>query len=256
MTSEISRSTNFLFHYTSLDSAIKIIYTGRLKFGRFENTNDIAEIRRETYDGKDSETLGEILTEYQSISFTYDCQGLDRGFAIDCLWGYYAQKGNGVCLVFDRDKILSQYNALYQIQGVPLDKRISYIENFTNLIISSEEHDQGISDFVKNNLSDIFYTKDKCWEHEREIRLLACSQTDQFLPIGDSLVGAIICVPHEIDYTKSIQYIVLKSLQSKMDFKIYHYTTNFGNKQIIEEGNVVWPILGIDYKIDDTAFNV
>lgn len=93
---------NILFHYTRLESALKIITSNTLLFGNFETMNDISEVRREIFDEK----LEKEICLYKSISFTTD-QNDPRGFAVDSLWGYYAEKGNGVCLAFDKFNVSS-----------------------------------------------------------------------------------------------------------------------------------------------------
>jgi hypothetical protein len=67
MRNEMTYNGNHLFHYTTLDSGIKIILSNTLRFGNFENMNDIAEVRRELYDNIDSQTLEGIIAEYQAI---------------------------------------------------------------------------------------------------------------------------------------------------------------------------------------------
>lgn len=86
---------NHLFHYTTFLSAIKIIASKNILFGDFKNMNDISESRREVF----NEIAIVELCKYKSLSFTFD-NSYKRGFEIGSLWGYYAEKGNGVCLVF------------------------------------------------------------------------------------------------------------------------------------------------------------
>ena len=95
---------NLLFHYTKFESALKIITTKRLLFGDFSKMNDISESCREVF----NELAEEELKKYQSLSFTIDKKG-KRAFEIDSLWGYYAEKGNGVCLAFDKKKIFNLF---------------------------------------------------------------------------------------------------------------------------------------------------
>ena len=97
---------NHLFHYTKFESALKIIASGSLKFGDFKNMNDIAEAYREVFGMAEDAIINKVLAEYQLICLTQD-RPSRRGFSIDSLWGHYAEKGNGVCLVFDK-KILKR----------------------------------------------------------------------------------------------------------------------------------------------------
>ena len=98
-----------VFHFTKFESALRIIASKSLKFGRFENMNDIAEAKRDVYGMISADIINAELSKYQSISLTLDDPS-HRGFKIDPLWGHYAQGGNGVCLVFDKDKLLQKVN--------------------------------------------------------------------------------------------------------------------------------------------------
>lgn len=171
---EMTYSGNHVFHYTTFGAAIKIIQTGTLKFGFLKDMNDIAESGLEPLDDIDSKTLERIVAEYQFISLTADCRML-RGFAMDNLWGYYAEKGNGVCLAFDKKKLFAQYDRTCRCEGCPDDKRISYIDETTNLVIAKGETMEEIQADVERHIHDIFYVKALCWQPEREIRLLTKS---------------------------------------------------------------------------------
>lgn len=94
-------SGKHVFHFTKFESALRIITTKSLKFGRFENMNDIAEAKRDVYGMVSPDIILQELAKYQSISLTLDNPSR-RGFKIDPLWGHYAQGGNGICLVFDK----------------------------------------------------------------------------------------------------------------------------------------------------------
>ena len=96
---------NLLFHYTKFDSVLKIISTKKLLFGDFLKMNDISESCREVF----NELAEDELRKFQSLSFTFDKRS-KRAFEIDSLWGYYAEKGNGACLVFDRNRIIKEFN--------------------------------------------------------------------------------------------------------------------------------------------------
>lgn len=248
---EMTYNGNHLFHYTNIDSAMKIIISNSLRFGKFDNMNDIAEIRRELYDNIDSKTLDGIIANYQAISLTIDSKYI-RGFAIDALWGYYADKGNGVCLVFDRKKLLEEYNKSCRSanDGIPDDLCIRYESDFSNLNFGDGDSPEELEAYVRDNLEELFYKKDTCWQHEKELRLLVRSESETFLHYRDSLIGAIICVPKENDYKTSNQYKLLSNLQEMRQFTIYHYTRSFGVRELLKDGERVWSIAGLDNKYD------
>lgn len=238
---EMTYNGNHLFHYTTLNSALKIILTHSLRFGAFDNMNDIAEVRREIYDEIDSKTLAPIISEYKAICLTDDSSPCDRGFAIDALWGYYAEHGNGVCLVLDKAKLLDEYNCGLKCSGTPENLQISYTKDFTNAIFGVGKTIDELTKWVEQNIESIFYTKDLCWAHEKEFRLLTKSKEPCSIDVSKSLIGAIICVPNEKSFTDSTQYKLLTALQQNTDFKIYHYSTQIGNKTLCnQENETLW----------------
>ena len=244
---------NHIFHYTSLNAAIKIILSNSLRFGEFANMNDIAESYRDLLDNIDSQTLQRILSEYRSISLTEDTNNYERGFAIDCLWGYYAEKGQGVCLVFDKEKLFTIYEQQqYACKGVPKDKSIKYIEDCQNQVIAKGNTEEEIRSYVECNISEIFYEKDSCWSYEKEIRLLAKSKDHNescYLPLGDSLIAAIICVQSN-PYKESEQYKLLSELKDTYGFGVYNYSRPLGKRTLQKDYEIIWPIPEVDEVID------
>lgn len=249
---EMTYNGNHIFHYTSLDAAIKIILSNSLRFGEFANMNDIAESYRDLLDNIDSQTLHRILSEYRSISLTKDTSNSERGFAIDCLWGYYAEKGQGVCLVFDKEKLLTRYEQQYACKGVPEDKSIKYIEDYQNLVIAEGKTEEEIRSYVDNHIFEIFYEKNSCWAYEKEIRLLTKTKDNDercYLPFEDSLIAVIICVQSD-DYKESEQYKLLSKLKDAYGFGIYNYSIELGKRILQMDEETVWPIYGVDEEID------
>ena len=98
-----------LYHYTKFDNAIRIILSKRLKFGKLGDMNDVNEAyRRISYAYRSNVKIGNVQNElkrYRQISLTMDSSNY-QGFDISAMWGHYAEKGKGVCLVFDKRKLL------------------------------------------------------------------------------------------------------------------------------------------------------
>ena len=241
---------NLLFHYTTLDNAVKIILTNSLLFGSFKDMNDISESKRIVLSEIGFERGEKILSEYQAICFT--CDNADcRGFAIDCLWGYYAEKGVGVCLVFDRNALLPIYDEKFREDGFPKELSIRYIDENSNLVPLKGANEEEIKRDLLTKIGDVFYTKDKCWEHENELRLIAHSSKQLALPLGDSLTGAIFCSLREADYHDCLQYRLLSELTKLRKFRIYHYESSLGNKELQHDDDIVWPVYGRDFNHDE-----
>ncbi len=253
---EMTYNGNLLFHYTSLDNAIKIILTNSLRFGSFENTNDITESRRSILSnvpGKNKKKVEKEISEYHAICFTKD-NDAPRGFAVDCMWGYYAEKGNGVCLVFEKDKLLAEYARITHLPKAidnTQEYDVHYCDN-SNLIHLDSHTVPGARKELKENIRNFFFVKDNCWKHENEFRLLVKSEEPRFLPLSDSLMGAIICAPAKGNYKETLQYKLLSELEHLRTFNIYNYGYKLGNRELYLDDEPKCPILGDEYQIDDS----
>lgn len=197
--------TEKLYHYTSFQSALKILASNKLLFGHQKNLNDIYESYRPIFFEKDIDNLDDVLKElsrYKQISLTHDKKG--NGYAISPMWGHYAEKGNGICLVFDKEKLL--------LESTKMDCGIvNYYDNYDNSIIIK---DTNIQSFFKKNVNTLFFTKKKEWEYEQEFRIV--SRTLKKLPLRDSLMAVIMCYADDVDHGdcifKSLNYNIIKKI--------------------------------------------
>lgn len=183
-------STKKLYHYTSFESAIKIIATNTLRFGKLEAMNDINEAYRSIFYGEGlsitEKDVKNALQEYQQLSFTMDKKSTP-GYSISAMWGHYAKKGCGVCLVFDS-------NAIKRL--VDTDKsswcgKIKYSKNYDG---SMAVTDNDIHKFLNDKHQEIFFIKTQDWAYEQEWRVVkrvGCTD-NHTLNIGDSLIGIIL----------------------------------------------------------------
>lgn len=235
-----------LFHYTKFDSALKIIISNTLRFGKFKDMNDIAEVKRDIFANLPPELVEKELDKYHSISFTKD-KDSPRGFEINPLWGYYADKGNGVCLVFDKLKLLSCLNS--QFADFKHSGEIGYKDKFSSALFPKGKSLSVVSHYIKNNIESIFFTKSSEWQYEQEFRLLTYSKKEEYLNFGESLLSVILCLPKIEDIKKAAEYTMLKKIVGKIP--ILHYTTSFGKNILNDEnGNRLYPILGVDWDVD------
>lgn len=242
----ITFNNSMLFHFTKYQSALNILASNNLLFGSFEGMNDIAESCREVY--CDSKYAEEELRRYKSISFTYD-KSNKRPFEIDSLWGYYAEKGNGVCIAFDKSIILRKFRKLrcFHRRG-----RISYIRNFTNALFLEAKSKEDVVKEIEMKYKDIFFTKSQDWNKANEYRLLIKSESNgkECLDLKDSIKAVIICMPLQHNITETCEYKILSSIT---DVPILRYQTKLGNKTLtnIKTEKQLWPLLGIDYEVAD-----
>ena len=107
-----------LYHFTTFESACMIIESKRLRFGKMPRMNDLIESNKKVFqrvifnsleDDKDNGLFAEEeMRRYQQISFAQDRSVDDKiyeGFNLHTMWGLYADKGYGACLVFDKNKL-------------------------------------------------------------------------------------------------------------------------------------------------------
>ena len=231
---------NHLFHYTSFLFALKILSSRTLLFGDFKSMNDIAESRRDVL----NDIAISELNKYKSISFTAD-KRLKRGFEIDSLWGHYAEKGNGICLVFNKLELISYFKTMKCFKRYG---SISYIRDYSNAIINISEADETVKS-IEKKYRDIFFTKSMDWKNENEYRLLIRTEDNsQALNFHDSLMAIITCMPLVEDLERTPEYLILKEISN---VPILRYQTNLGNKTLqTPQGEYLWPLLGVDYQLD------
>lgn len=190
-----------LYHYTSFDTALKIIESNRLRFGRLNNMNDIHEndkivfvdANNHLFDRFPSDVLyalQEEIYKYRQISLTGDSEVGDKeGFDLHQMWGLYADKGEGVCLVFDKQELKKGF-----VTGVLRD-RVSYDETVESYFVSLSNNQDKVELEIREHADKIFFHKRREWEHEQEYRLLKkCSivTREEYLFLGYALKFVIL----------------------------------------------------------------
>ena len=232
---------NMLFHFTKFESAIKIIMSNHLILSSSKCLNDISESKRESDDN-----IEEEINKYKSVSFTIDNKN-KRAFEIDSLWGYYADKGNGVCLVFDKKLLVSAFS---QLPGFCRKGKVRYIKGFSNSIFADDTV-SSVESLVERKYKDIFYTKSLDWKIEREYRLLNKPIVNKIVTLNyaESLVAVILCNPLISNIKESVEFKIINNLTS---IPILRYTTSLGNKELreVSTNRLLWPIIGVDFYID------
>lgn len=224
-----------LYHFTSVESACKIIQSGKLRFSKACRLNDLIESNRvvweRTFSGYIPDDQAylcyaeEEMRRYQQISFSQDrvvgdCYYL--GFDLHTMWGLYADRGYGVCLVFDKEKLT--------LHPEDYAAEVKYVNLIPQGVMIHNKSERGIKSEIKRRREQIFYYKRKEWEYEQEYRILrrAKKQTDdEYLDISDALVCVIICKDQSIDYLESMFdseiYHKLRSLEKKLPVLTYEY---------------------------------
>ena len=195
------RKMHRLYHFTSYESACNIIRSGQFLFSKCYKLNDLIENRRITTHRAFYADLGEDtdidyipemeMMRYQQISFAQDRMvngELSAGFNLHTMWGLYADKGYGVCLVFDKDKLKLGEND-YATEVV-------YDNWVMPDVVFQSKSEEEIRREIWDRKDEFFFRKRKEWEREQEYRIIRRAENkndDEYLDISESLAFAIIC---------------------------------------------------------------
>ena len=161
-----SNPTNFvlkqkLYLYTTLERAISILSSNKLFMGKLAGMNDINESYRplssyfENGDSSNTDSQKKLeaaesqLKRIHQTSLSMDDE--TPGFAIPAMWGHYADKGEGICIVFDKELFL---NKLKRTGGFHF-KPVTYETNFNPCITIREDPER----FFQQHMEDIFFKK-------------------------------------------------------------------------------------------------
>lgn len=229
MTKEEFKNIEKLYHYTSFESAVKIIETKSLKFGSLQRMNDINERYKHKYvSNKEKDfyvTIKDLEKELSNIKQISLSQNTKKrcGFDIPAMWGHYAERGEGVCFVFDKQKILEEAK-----KNKCKSSRVLYQETCNDIFY---EDKYTVKEFFIKYLKSLFFTKTKDWSYEQEYRILNMKNTNDelFLDVKDALLAIIICNVSDEHYTTTTKYKILSAI-TNIPILEYSNTNLFGLK--------------------------
>lgn len=167
-----------LFHYTKMESFLKILDDMTLLPSSFGKLNDMNEgnvhnmnMNKNFMVMYNAEKYIKEKCHLLCFSQNYDICGFGHeGTNHPAMWAHYADNSNGVCIVIDKEtfvkknkKILDTHfykfeDVEYDIFNTPIDDKIEYKAD------TPEE-------FIKRNWKELFFLKHKDWENEDEHRL-------------------------------------------------------------------------------------
>lgn len=225
------KSINKLYHYTKLDIAIKILESHSLRFGRLHDMNDIHENDKLSYvdlsgtainsfPSSALNAIGDEMEKYRQISFTTDDEQDKLGFDLHQMWGLYAEKGQGVCLVFDKEILCKELDENV-IHGA-----ISYNNAVASFCMENSNSSQTVRSDIQRQTKTLFFHKRKEWEHEQEYRLIKrcpSQKKEEYLDYGFSLKFIILnSVIEDIDVVRFKKMVeVLNKRAPKVPILVY-----------------------------------
>jgi hypothetical protein len=164
----------------------------QLKFGSLPKMNDFTERTKYVYlsdsDNPSWKYIPQIekrLKYIKQISLTQD--GRFDGYAINAMWGHYADAGEGCCLVLNKGKIIECCKAHGFCYA-----NVKYNGIVTDIIYDSQ---YDIESFIKREAKNLFYSKSPDWKYEQEFRIINLKSSikgDDFLDISGALMYIII----------------------------------------------------------------
>ena len=217
--------TEKLYHFTSFDTALKIIESNHLRYGRLNNMNDIHEndkivlvdANNHPTNKFPSDVLDELYDEiykYRQISLTADDNEGDKdGFDLHQMWGLYADKGEGVCLIFDKKELEKGFGS------ATLHDRVSYDKTVDSYYISLSNNLHSVANEIREHVDKLFFHKRIEWEHEQEYRLLRrcpLATREEYLFLGHALKFVILSSRlHNLD--EVLYFKKIKNIKDKIE---------------------------------------
>lgn len=178
-----------VYHTTSLNSFMLIWAKKRLKFAPITGLNDMLEtalsISHESPQLLPMQfAMQDVRKAYKQISFTMDFDSSIKGYASSLIWGVYGDKNNGVCIELDYDKIKLPAKCFCDIVEYK-DTIKCQIEIPKDVVTVNS-----LKSFIQAHQKELFFVKDKCWEHENEYRII--SDVDEYLDIADAITSIYV----------------------------------------------------------------
>ncbi|MFF1909926.1 DUF2971 domain-containing protein [Kitasatospora sp. NPDC058218] len=218
--------TGDLYHYTSADAVITgILATGTLRLGPYESMNDLWEsdsfhpaLSVHEDDQADTETVNWAWKEIdrsirlhtkvacltRDFAFPHDALDPDalRGWAHLSLWAHYGGRHSGVCLRFDRDKVIAAFDRTGTDDDLRFHGPVSY--NLMDKALNRRGFDLGQAKafgadalarvYARDTAEQLFFRKHYDWSNENEYRLVLLDQSLQHnsIDIRDALTGVVL----------------------------------------------------------------
>lgn len=156
----------YLYHYTSIDSAIKIICSDKLLLSPISKTNDTSEAKMKlVFDAPPGMGEAEFQEKTEKIksyfknqqphirimclstdaqippgdyekalaAMTHKMRFFDfmgRGFALPRMWAQYARDNTGICFILDKEKLLSRVERLFPVHMKRSVEYKSFFESY------------------------------------------------------------------------------------------------------------------------------
>ena len=148
------------------------------------------------------------------------------------MWAHYAQTGYGVCLAFDKQKLLKRAQSTYWKPG-----QVTYSDTHDAHIIIPQD----ILEYFEQKSQSLLFTKTTDWQYEQEFRILCRKETEgeqKALSFDNALLAIILNRGRNIQPGNSVmescEYKALKQLSSNVPIvELGHF---LGETNLSEQG--------------------
>lgn len=194
-----------IYHYTSFDSFVKIWLSQKILLGSIENVNDFLEYKHTVEVCNPcclplTEAFNDVRASFRQISFTLDDDQME-GFKNPMMWGQYANKGKGVCIEFDFNKLFLNYKDKSDV----FDGFVCYKDKLPKLppingIITRND----IRRYILRNKELIMFTKFTVWNAENEYRIVSDKISE--IEIGNTISAVYLtsCLSDECKFVEKL----------------------------------------------------
>ena len=194
-----------LYHYTSFESFVKIWLSQKILLGSIENVNDFME-HKHTVEVNNpcclplTEAFNDVRMSFRQLSFTLDDDQME-GFKNPMMWGQYANKGRGVCMEFDFNKLYLNYKDKSEV----FDGFVCYKDKLPKLpplngIITRND----IRRYILRNKEPIMFTKFTVWDAENEYRIVSDNISEIEIDNTISAVYLTSCLSDECVFVEKL----------------------------------------------------
>ena len=226
-----AQPTDRLFHYTVADVAVfNILAEGRIRLGLYESTNDPAETKQKFPNLASHEDDLAHLEQFPDAAqgiwdeadwwlrrrvklacFTQDFDlppdalvgDAFHGWNHPAMWAHYGGGFSGVCLMFNRSRLLEAFDSQLSPVGQLFAGPVSYpTQRFSGVPVEGWDvgqivHfglDAVVARYIETNAQDLFFVKHHDWAGEREFRLVASDSSllPLYLDVRSCLTGVVL----------------------------------------------------------------
>ena len=187
-----------LYHYTSFESFVKIWLSQKILLGSIENVNDFMEYKHTVEVNNPcclplTEAFSDVRMSFRQISFTLDDDQME-GFRNPIMWGQYANKGKGVCIEFDFNKLFLNYKGF-----VCYKDKLPKLPPINGIITRND-----IRRYILRNKELIMFTKFTVWNAENEYRIVSDKISE--IEIGNTISAVYLtsCLSDECEFVEKL----------------------------------------------------